>query len=286
MGAIPVHNLLAKNLKRVDFDVVTLNKKGEYEGVSPHRHNFYELMIFTEGGGKHEIDFKEFEIDKHSVHFVSPSQVHRLKSTTARGYVICFFEEFLHLQANTSFIDAFQFYDFTRYAPFIKMDKAVHKELEKIALILNSSLDSKSTLKREILSSYLNIALLKIKEYFIDNCIFEMNRIATVNPKIQEFKRLINESYYEHYTVFQYAEKLNISTNYLNALSKKETGRTAIELVHERILLEAKRLLYSTNLSIKEISSLLRFDTDAYFVRFFKKNIGQTPGDYKNSLLG
>lgn len=284
MTVIPVHTLLAKNLKRVDFDVITLNKKGEYEGVLPHRHNFYELMIFTESGGKHEIDFKEYEIEKSSVHFVSPTQVHKLKSNTSRGFVICFREEFLQLHPGTSFADTFQFYDFTRYAPVIKTDAVLHQELVDIAKILNSNLDSNATLKREILGSYLQIALLKIKEFFIDHFLFETNRIGTVNPKIQEFKKLVSAHYTQHYTVFQYAEMLKISANYLNALSKKETGQTAIELIHERILLEAKRLLYSTGLSVKEISSMLCFDTDAYFVRFFKKNVGLTPGEYKNSL--
>ncbi|HTF04189.1 MAG TPA: helix-turn-helix domain-containing protein [Bacteroidia bacterium] len=284
MTIIPVHNLHAKNLKRVDFDVITLGEKENYSDVLPHRHNFYELMVFTEGSGKHEIDFNEYDIEKNSVHFVSPTQVHKLKSANARGYVICFREEFLQLNPGQSFIDTFQFYDFTQYSPVIKMEESAFGNLAEISATLNSALDSKSTLKREILSSYLNIALLKIKEFFIDNCIFETNSIATVNPKIQEFKKLIAVNYLNHYTAFQYAGLLNISTNYLNALSKKETGRTATDLIHERILLEAKRLLYATNLSVKEISSLLHFDTDAYFVRFFKKNVGQTPLDYRNSL--
>lgn len=282
-SVIPVHHLHAKNLKRANFDIITLGDKANYSDVLPHRHNFYELMVFTEGSGTHEIDFNEFEIEKNSVHFVSPTQVHKLKSTSARGYVICFREEFLPLNPGQSFVDTFQFYDFTQYAPVIKMDESVFRNIVEVAVTLDGGLQSSSTLNREILSAYLNILLLKIKEYFIDRCIFETNSIATGNPKIQEFKKLIAAHYVDHYTVFQYAELLNISTNYLNALSKKETGRTAIDLVHERVLLEAKRLLYATSLSVKEIANLLHFDSDAYFVRFFKKNVGQTPLDYRNT---
>lgn len=281
---IPVHHLHAKNLKRANFDIITLGDKANYSDVLPHRHNFYELMVFTAGSGIHEIDFKEFKIEKNSVHFVSPTQVHKLKSPNARGYVVCFREEFLPLNPGQSFVDAFQFYDFTRYSPVIKMEENVFRNLLEITAVLNSGLESTSTLNREILSSYLNIILLKIKEYFIDHCIFETNSIATGNPKIQEFKKLIALHYIDHYTVFQYAGMLNISTNYLNALSKKETGRTATDFMHERILLEAKRLLYATTLSVKEIASALHFDSDAYFVRFFKKNVGQTPLDYRNTL--
>lgn len=282
---IPVHHLHAKNLQRTDFDVITLGAKANYADVLPHRHNFYELMVFTEGGGTHEIDFKEFTIEKNSVHFVSPTQVHKLNSRNARGFVICFCEEFLPLTPGQSFTDAFQFYDFTRYSPVIKTESSFFRELVDITAVLNSGLERNSVLNREILAAYLNILLLKIKEYFIAHYIFEANSIATVNPKIMEFKKLIAAHYTDHYTVFQYAELLNISTNYLNALSKKETGRTATDLIHERVLLESKRLLYATTLSVKEISSLLRFDSDAYFVRFFKKNVQLTPLDYRNRML-
>lgn len=281
---IPVHHLHAKNLQRTDFDVITLGAKANYADVHPHRHNFYELMVFTEGSGTHEIDFTEFAIEKNSVHFVSPTQVHKLNSQNARGFVICFSEEFLPLNAGQSFVDAFRFYDFTSYSPVIKMESCVFREIADIAVVLNAGLDNTGALNREIRAAYLNILLLKIKEYFIAHCLDESNSTTAVNPKITAFRKLIAAHYTDHYTVFQYAQLLNISTSYLNALSKRETGRTAMDLIHERVLLESKRLLYSTTLSIKEISSLLHFDSDAYFVRFFKKNVQLTPLDYRNSM--
>jgi AraC family transcriptional regulator, transcriptional activator of pobA len=281
---IPVHRLQAKNLERADFEIVPIDGQENYEGEIPHRHNFYELMLFTRGGGKHEIDFKEFTICGNSIHLVSPTQVHKLRSTTARGSVVCFKEEFLSMPAGNSFLSSFQFYDFTLFSPVIEIESTVFNELEELVHKLNSNWESDSQVKHEILRSYLTILLLKLKDFVTENGFFEKNIIASVNPKIQEFKKLISTHYLKHYGATQYADLLNISSNYLNALCKKETGRTAIALIHERILLEAKRLLYSTNLSVKEIAHLLHFDTDAYFVRFFKKNVGQTPLEYRNKL--
>lgn len=104
MSIIPTHNLQAKNLKREGFDIIPLKSEinKDYEGVVPHRHNFYELL-FTEGGGKHEIDFKEYPIERHSFHFVSPEQVHRLKSGVANGFVFCFSEDFMMLGEKNGF---------------------------------------------------------------------------------------------------------------------------------------------------------------------------------------
>ncbi len=95
---------------------------------------------------------------------------------------------------------------------------------------------------------------------------------------------MIDKNYSDHLNVQQYSEKLNLSPNYLNALCKKETGKTAIQLIHERILLEARRLLYSTNLSVKEISFSLQFEDVAYFNRFFKKNMAVTPLEYRQQF--
>jgi AraC family transcriptional regulator, transcriptional activator of pobA len=281
-ATIPVHQLQAKNLERADFEIAPLDTDEDYDAEVPHRHNFYELLLIEAGSGIHEIDFKKYEIRPYSLHFVSPTQVHKLKSSTASGHVICFQEEVIPVSAGNTFTATFPFYDFISYSPVVEAGKPLFDELMEIVRHLDSSHGGQSVLKREIISSYLHILLLKIKNFFIDHGVFEKNNIADVSPKIQEFKRLVGRHYIDHYTVSQYAGLLNISSNYLNALCKKETGRTAIHLVHERLLLEAKRLLYSTNLSVKEISHLLHFDTDAYFVRFFKKNVGQTPLDYRN----
>jgi AraC-like DNA-binding protein len=138
-------------------------------------------------------------------------------------------------------------------------------------------------LRNDIIRCYFQAILLKIKEFFLNNNVSKTNRISSVHPKIIEFKKLINSNYTNHYTAFQYAKALNISPNYLNSLCKKETGKTVTELVHERLLLESKRLLYSTKLNVKEISNQLNFDSVAYFSRFFKKQVGQTPLDYRHS---
>jgi AraC family transcriptional regulator, transcriptional activator of pobA len=286
MPTIPVHNLGAKNLKKEGFDIIALNhaEDHDYEGVVPHRHNFYELLVFKKGGGKHEIDFKEYNIEENSVHFVSPTQVHRLKSAAARGQVFCFSEEFVLTDGKTSFTEVYPFYDFNTYLPTIKMDDKTFKALEEILVILNSAFFANSTLKNDIVRCHFQVVLLKIKEFFITNTISKTNLISSSHPKIVEFKKQVNAHYINHLSASQYAQSLHISPSYLNSLCKKETGRTVTELVHERLLLESKRMLYSTGLSVKEISNHLNFDSVAYFSRFFKKQVGQTPVDYRSTF--
>jgi AraC family transcriptional activator of pobA len=96
-----------------------------------------------------------------------------------------------------------------------------------------------------------------------------------------QFKKLINTNYLNHLSVSDYASSLNITPNHLNALCKKYEGRTAIQLIQERLLLESKRLLYATDMNIKEISYHLRFEDVPYFNRFFKKLTELTPIQYR-----
>jgi AraC-like DNA-binding protein len=77
---------------------------------------------------------------------------------------------------------------------------------------------------------------------------------------------------------------MNISPNYLNQICKKIVGKTASQLLYERLLVEAQRLLTHTTQSVKEIGYLLGFDDPSYFVRFFRKQAGQTPAEFREAI--
>jgi len=81
-----------------------------------------------------------------------------------------------------------------------------------------------------------------------------------------------------------YAEKLHISPNYLNILCKKNLKISATQLIHQRISIEAKRLLQSTERSIKEIAFELGFADQAYFSNFFKQQTGASPSDFRENI--
>ena len=97
-------------------------------------------------------------------------------------------------------------------------------------------------------------------------------------------KELLNEKYDSLHQVADYASLLHVTPGHLNDTLRLQTGRTATTLIHERIILEAKRALFHTPLSIKEIGYSLGFDDPAYFHRFFKRLTGTTPLDFRNAI--
>lgn len=288
MAIIPVHDLMIKDLKHPDFDIISLNGVGErnYDGVVPHRHNFYELLVFTEGGGIHEVDFNDYAIKANSIHFVSPTQVHKLKASQSKGFVMCFTIDVAYpFKGKTeSFVHNFPFYDFNLSLPFLQVSKKRFDDIFALVKEVNTLFYTEHPFKLEIIKSYLFIILLEIKACYLENRQSIGKQSINHDKRIKDFIELVDKHYADQLGVINYAHKLSLSPNYLNALCKKETGKTAIQLIHDRILLEARRLLYSTQLSVKEVSYELNFEDVAYFNRFFKKNMSVTPLEYRQQF--
>lgn len=282
---VPVHTIKTKEMGATGIGVISLYKTAGklYDSTVPHRHTFYELMLFTEAEGAHEIDFNRIPVQKYSVHFVSPGQIHTLMLKKNKGFVLCFTEDFVSIKTKHRFEETFPFYEKSDYQALV-LNRALMQELTELITELNKELSSETRESEDICRSYLNIILLKLKQHYTaalnDNNLHQ----AEKNPKVNAFKKLIDENYLSHKTVADYAYELAVSPNYLNTLCKKQEGKTAIQCIQSRVLLEAKRLLYATNMNIKEISFLLHFDDVPYFNRFFKRQTGFTPMEYRTGL--
>ena len=101
---------------------------------------------------------------------------------------------------------------------------------------------------------------------------------------IQELKKHLEENYRVKHSPSEYADALNISPKALAKISKDYFNKTLTSIISERIIIEAKRELYLTNKSIKEISSELGYDDEFYFSRFFKKNTSISPTTYRKTV--
>lgn len=98
---------------------------------------------------------------------------------------------------------------------------------------------------------------------------------------LKSFKRLIETNFIELRFPKQYAALLYITPNHLNALCNDLLGISAGQLIRDRVILEAKRLLINMELSIAEISDKLAFSDPSYFIKFFKKHVGSTPDKFR-----
>jgi AraC family transcriptional activator of pobA len=91
------------------------------------------------------------------------------------------------------------------------------------------------------------------------------------------FRELIEKDFRNHQPVEVYASRLGLTAPHLNRICREHFGDTALGMVHQRIILEAKRYLTFTTLTAKEIALVLGFEDPAYFTRFFKRQTGVSP---------
>ena len=100
---------------------------------------------------------------------------------------------------------------------------------------------------------------------------------------LQAFRRLVETHFREHLPIEHYAQCLSISAAHLNALCRRLAGVSALQLINQRLLLEAKRNLVYTGMTVQEVSDQLGFSEPAYFSRFFKRGTGQPPKAFRDN---
>ena len=252
--------------------------------AAPHRHSFYHMVFFTEGTGKHTIDFNHFQVQPYQIYFMVPGQVHSWNfEGKVDGYVVNFstgfFQSFL---LRPDYIESFSFLIGDTQKSVINLSD--HTRDSIVALF--EKLVDQSQLDFSLGADMIRLLLLQIfiqieQEYFSDD---KNNLLSQNNVLLRNFRKLIERNFLELKLPGEYAELLYISPNHLNALCKDHLGMQAGELVRERVLLEAKRLLVNMDVSISEIAYKLNFNDNSYFTKFFKKEVGITPDAFRKKL--
>ncbi len=284
---IPTFNIYKTLGSEVSFIFSNLEETyNPYDASSPHRHNYYEILLFLKSGGTHEIDFNVYPIQKNSLHCISPEQVHLLKREPhVNGYVLSFTKEiFLEESTGITFIDRFPFFDNPYAIPVVQMnDVEQQKIIFDIVTKIQSEYLSENQDKDEALYSYLSILLIAVRRMYASENIHG-TLVSQRTELTHKFKKLVDKDFRQNKSVSDYAKLLNISAGHLSDTVQKDTGKTASEIIHERIILEAKRLLYHSPKSVKEIAFELNYDNPSYFNRFFKTHAEMTPEQFRKHI--
>ncbi|PQJ22910.1 AraC family transcriptional regulator [Tenacibaculum sp. SG-28] len=244
----------------------------------PHRHDYFTILLVRKAKGIHKIDFNSYVLDNFQIYFVSPGQVHQvLEEEMSIGYVMTFSSQFI-LENNIpiSFIESLNlFNDYGETPPLLPSQNSFAKVLHFVTEIFQIY-HSKAVMKYLSIGAYLKLFLIEC------NAICEVNPVPSIsdiseNTIISKFKHLVNDNFSKEHSTSFYAELLHITPDHLNRVIKQAIGKTAKEYIQSRILIEAKRLLYFTQFSNKEIAYQLGFSEPANFSAYFKKLSGFSP---------
>ena len=246
----------------------------------PHKHDFYQIVVITKGLGWHQIDFQRYKLKPGQIFVIKPGQVHDWEmSSTTQGYILEFTSESLaqSLVSNTSI--------HTRLSNLSDMipcpDKAKSRFMDQCE-VMCGEFDKNEWARESSLRSWLNLILITL--YRLDS---NENRGAKENDDvIEKFEGLVEENFRQEHRVEFYAEKLKLSPRALTMRLSRTLDRSARDLIQDRCLLEARRLLAYSSQPISQISDFLGFQDPNYFSRIFKSKTGLTPAKFRERVAG
>ncbi|MDM8521198.1 helix-turn-helix domain-containing protein [Anaerolineales bacterium HSG6] len=248
---------------------------------NPHRHKFYEILWFKNDGGNHIVDFQSFQVKKDTIFFLAPGKVHQMDISDKEGFLLVFSQNFMSqivFPQEDNFFTLFYSFD---NLPFIQPSKDDVYRLDILFELIILEYDNIPN-DITILQTYLRAFLLytqRIKEQT------EKSILEKSHERLAQLFQLIEVHYKTERAVAFYANHLALTPKRVNEITKIRMGKTVTQLVHERLLLEAKRELYFGTQNIKEIAYMLGFKDPAYFSRFFKKQTSITPEQFKTKMF-
>lgn len=286
-SAIPVHRYQGNPLP---FEVGILDKrsaaKGMKSGREPHRHNYYEVFVFYEGGGEHDIDFKTYPIETASAHFITPGQVHLLtRMDNCHGAVITFAAELFSIHGNDDLLRRMQLYHNPTLAPVVQVPQEAMASLKHTVSVLLHEQQNPGSFTAELACSMITSMLISCNRLLLEARHHSPKPAENAGTLLlRRFSTLLDEHFIDVRDVDAYAALLSISTGHLSKVIRSLTGVSISGHIQQRILLEARRLLLNTDISVKEISYQLNFEDPAYFGRFFRKHTGVSPAMFRETM--
>lgn len=277
-----------------DFDChryeISMNKVRR--SMLPYRNMFYQISLFKQGLQETIVNERSYALDEGTIFFSASGNVQSWEiREDLTGFVMFFSSEFLSSSVlNSRILENFPFFGVDSNIA-IKLNS---KQFTKLSNIYNEILEEISgdySGKWEIIHSLLLLIMHQSSKIYYSKNDSEPDVVDSQGYIVNEFQTLLSQHYEQLYLgerialkiVIDYASDLYIHPNYLNQVTKKVLGKTASSVIKEKTIHEAKILLYQTDFSIAEIAYKLGFETNTYFSRFFKKETGQTPSEYKKS---
>ncbi|MBB4046399.1 AraC-like DNA-binding protein [Bacteroides reticulotermitis] len=279
---IPVHRMESQSPLGLEFNYIEV--KDEHDEIMMkssknvlHRDDYYMFLFMDDASALFTVDFEELELQKKSVLYVCPGQVHFATSiSVARG---CFLAIDPMLVGN-GYKSLFEG-QFATQKP-LALDTSAMAKMGETARLLHSVIQAEPTIfGKDVILSLANVFIGVIAEQYAsqkENTLHNKSRSAWIAHR---FKRLLTENYKSTKSPSEYAKMLNYSLSHLNESVKSVTGFTVSHWIHQQVTLEAKRLLYYTDLDVKEIAFRLGYEDHTYFSRLFSKTVGMPPGTFR-----
>ena len=252
--------------------------------MQPHGHGFYQIIWFRRGHGTHMVDFVDYPVSDNTIFFVAPGQIHSFDHNTSyQGVVIHFNASFMVDEESSESVfikyDVFNAYD---SLPYYKVTADEEQRLLGIVGEMNREYALTGAFAHKDYMQYLlRLFLIRVQRGGERGEKPKLYVTSIANRTFVRFRQLLEKNFRTTHTVQEYAAMLNVSARSLTKYVHQSAHRSPLQIINDRIALEAKRQLQNSTMSIKEISYQLGFDDPSYFVKFFKRLTGNMPSEMR-----
>lgn len=257
--------------------------------LNRERFNSFIKVFLLPAGCSIKVDFQEYHTDSLTLFFINSNQYFQLESCgSERGYFMFYNRDFYCVQIHDAEVacDGLLFNNIYNM-PKVILPEDESTEIKLIAKRIDEELKLNETSQEEMIRVYLKLLIIRATR------IWKKQQLASVNDSqndvdfFRNFSRLVEIHYKEKHSVADYADLLNVASKTLTHKFKRLGLSQPNEIIKDRIILEAKRLLIYTSLTAKEIAYQLGYEDPAYFNRTFVQKVGSTISDFrKNNTSG
>jgi AraC-like DNA-binding protein len=252
------------------------------------RHNYFSVIWIKKGSGSAKVDFSEYGFNGNTIFCFTPYQPFMIKETEMiEGVALNFHPDFfcIHKHRHEVACNGVLFNNIYN-PPYVQVDETARQTFELVLAQMKIELETPALAQYEQLVSYLKIFLITASRLKISQQPESKQEFADKKEHflLQNLKDYIEQHFKTKHSASDYADMLNISPKALAKITKTYLNKTLTDLIAERIVIEAKRDLYLTNKSVKEIAHDLGYDDEYYFSRFFKNNADVSPQVYRETV--
>ena len=267
------------------FSLATFENLAKAFMFSPHRLNFYGIIIFTQGTGGHYLDNKFISIKAGDIIVLGPGQIHAFEKTgNLDGYVLSISEEFFTMNVNEDLYN--ENFEILQRSAQVSILNLSDQYFELATNVLESALheyDRKDTAPNAKIIFYLVSSFMQILKGLLSESSYNTIELSEKEKVLSySFKLLLSKHIDKERLLKFYLDKLGVSQSTLQNAVRKTFDKTPKIMLDEALVMRAKRMLSDPTKRIQEVSIELGFSEATNFSKFFKKNIGLTPEAFRS----
>lgn len=272
---LPVHSLDTGSFL---INILPLDHSNPYDYKREHRHSYYEIILIEQGGCNQLIDFVNYPGQNFSCYIICPQQVHLMNRNSANGTVVQFTEERIH--SNELITQLKNISIRSNAAIIFENQQEIYEDAIFLLKLLSKQLEKDNNTTTNCATSLLNAFVSLIVSHVNPS----KNKLQSDENIIHDFCQLLESNYSSVKGVQFYLDNLGINEKKLSNSTKKHFGISPLQMIHNRIILDTKRLLLFGSVSHKEIAFQLGFDSPSSFSAFIKSKTGLSPTELGERL--